>query len=239
MRLEVLRRCGDEPVGDPERLMLDRTLTAAHSPLPDERQAAARALVAACAAEDAARVAGAMLGLVADRRALRDLVRVLQAEVVGDRSRLGPVARAVLGALAADPLTAALRVELAVATLTGPGLADWLVDLAVVDALHADALGVAGQALLSSASRPDAAGLDDLGAALTPSPDPRLRRLALAALVARAGSGAGWDAGRLARLRAFRDDPSPLVAAAAQFTFPPDEGGDPNPGRHPRGVEVV
>ena len=64
----------------------------------------------------------------------------------------------------------------------------------------------------------------DLEAALAPSPDPRLRRLALATLVARAESATGWNAGRLARLRAFRNDPSPLVAASAQFTFPPDEG---------------
>jgi hypothetical protein len=238
VRLEVLRRCAEEPVGDPERLLLDRALSAARSPLPDERQAAARAVVAACAAEDAARVAGAVMGLAADRRALRDLIRVLQAEVIRDRSRLGPVSRAVLGALAADPLTAVLRVDLAVATLTGPGLADWLADLAATDALHAEALASAIQALLSAASRPDAIGLDQLDAALAVSPDPRLRRLALAALVARAGSGAGWDTGRLVRLRTFRDDPSPLVAAAAQFTFPPDERGDPGPDGHPGGIEV-
>lgn len=223
VRLEVLRRCAAEPVGDPGRLLLARALTACRSPLPDERQAAAQAVAAACAAEDAARVAEAVLGLAADRRALRDIVRVLQAEVPGDHSRLGPVSREVLGALAADPLTARLQVDLAVATLTGSGLADWLADLAAADALHADALGAAIQAILSAASRPDAIGLDHLGATLAPSPDARLRRLALAALVARSGVGAGWDSRRLARLRAFRDDPSPLVAAAAQFTFPPEE----------------
>ncbi len=228
VRLEVLRRCAEEPVGDPERLLLERALSAARSPLPDERQAAAQAVVAACGASDAARVADAVLGLAADRRALRDLVRVLQAEVIRDRSRLGPVSQAVLEALAADPRMAGLRVDLAVATLTGPELAAWLANLAATDALHADALGVAIQALFSAASRPDAIGLDHLGAALGSSPDPRLRRLALAALVARAGVGAGWDARRLARLQAFRDDPSPLVAAAAQFTFPPDETAPPD-----------
>jgi hypothetical protein len=46
----------------------------------------------------------------------------------------------------------------------------------------------------------------------------------------RSGSGAGWDTGRLTLLRAFRDDPSPLEAAAAQFTFPPDEGTPPDAG---------
>ena len=71
----------------------------------------------------------------------------------------------------------------------------------------------------SAASRPDATGLEDLGAALTRSHDPRLRRLAPAAFVARAGSRPGWDSRRLALLRAFHFDPSPLVTAAARFTF--------------------
>jgi hypothetical protein len=34
----------------------------------------------------------------------------------------------------------------------------------------------------------------------------------------------GWTEERLARLHAYRADRSPLVAAAAQFTFPPGEG---------------
>ena len=50
--------------------------------------------------------------------------------------------------------------------------------------------------------------------------------LALAALVAVAGDSLGWNDERLARLRAYRQDPSPLVAAAAQFTLPPEEEPD-------------
>jgi hypothetical protein len=50
--------------------------------------------------------------------------------------------------------------------------------------------------------------------------DERLRRIALAALEVQAADSRGWTSERLARLRAFREDPSPLVAAAAQFTLP-------------------
>jgi hypothetical protein len=42
------------------------------------------------------------------------------------------------------------------------------------------------------------------------------------ALVALARSPRSWDAERLARLQIYRADPAALVAAAAQFTFPPD-----------------
>src|SRR5215472_3608359 len=64
-----------------------------------------------------------------------------------------------------------------------------MIKLATFDTLPVDALAAAIQALPSAASRPDAVGLDDLGATLAPSPDPRLRRLALAAVVARTGTG--------------------------------------------------
>ena len=68
-----------------------------------------------------------------------------------------------------------------------------------------------------------ASGVDELERALSGSDDPRLRRLALAALVAQAKYPPGWTAARRARLEAYREDPAPLVAGAAQFTFPPDE----------------
>jgi hypothetical protein len=60
---------------------------------------------------------------------------------------------------------------------------------------------------------------------LAASDDERLRRLALAALVAQAQPPHGWDEVRLTRLRAYRTDRSALVAAAAQFTLPPAEEG--------------
>lgn len=223
VRLEILHRCAAEPVGDPERRLLARLLAAVRSVLPDERRAAAEAVVAACAANDAARVADAVRGLAADRRALRELARALREGVEFDRTRLGPVVRAVLEALDADAPTAGLRVELAADTLSGTELAGWLADLAGSGALHADAVTAAVLAFDSAAGRPDAGGLDAVEDALARHPDDRLRRLAVAALVARAGHGPGWDADRLARLHAYRDDPSPLVAAAAQFTFPAEE----------------
>ena len=56
---------------------------------------------------------------------------------------------------------------------------------------------------------------------LAKSEDEKLRRLALSALVQKSDR-LGWNQERITRLFAYRQDKSILVAAAAQFTFPPD-----------------
>jgi hypothetical protein len=86
-------------------------------------------------------------------------------------------------------------------------------------------------ALGSLAAGPSPKHVESLLDAFTAHADERLRRLALAALVALAEStqGAGWTPERLVRLRAFRQDPAPLVAAAAQFTLPVVELEGPRP----------
>src|SRR5262249_34972894 len=61
-------------------------------------------------------------------------------------------------------------------------------------------------------------------AALARDADERFRRIALAALVAQAHSPAGWTDELRTRLAACQADSSPLVAAAAAFTFPPPIG---------------
>jgi hypothetical protein len=52
------------------------------------------------------------------------------------------------------------------------------------------------------------------------SGDARLRRLAFAALKAWVARAGDWEDAPRERLRAYRADPAPLVAAAAQFTLP-------------------
>jgi hypothetical protein len=120
-------------------------------------------------------------------------------------------------------MTASLRVELAIGGLPWSDLAGFLEGLAACGELHADALSVAAAALRSWLPRPDRADLERLEARLAGSADERLRRLALAALVAQAELPGAWNETRLQRLRAYRADRSPLVAAAAQFTLPIDE----------------
>jgi hypothetical protein len=139
------------------------------------------------------------------------------------RVQLLPTVRAILQALAGDPHTAALRVVLAARALPWPEVAELMTRMAGAGELHAQALCSAGNAIEQATRRGDATGLGELEAALVTSEDPALRYLALSALIAQAALPPGWTDERLQRLKDYRADPAPLVAATAQFTFPPGE----------------
>ena len=128
----------------------------------------------------------------------------------------------MISALAGDPAAVSVRVELAVAGLPWREVASVLAESAASNLLHADALaaGLRQMAVLRSRA---AADWDSFEATLAASPHDGLRRLAVAALVAGAGTTEGWTQARRERLDAYRRDPAPLVSAAAQFTFPPDD----------------
>jgi hypothetical protein len=230
VRLAVLQRCATLPVTDAEQALMPPLLTALGSALPDESAAAARALFATYTGEGARRVGRALAGILPDRRALQTVVQTLQGELPWRRSLFLPAVEAVLETLAADPLTVSLRVPLAVNGLSWTASVRFLTDLAETDALHPEALMAAVHAMTDAGSRPDAADLASVETEFAASADPRLRRLALAALVAQANGPCGWDDARLARLRAYRADPAPLVAAAAQFTLPVEELPTNDPG---------
>ncbi len=166
----------------------------------------------------------AVAGLLANRRALRGIVQLLAAAVGNDRRRLEPVARAVLAVLARDALTVGIRIALAAATLSWRELAELFSGLADSE-FHADAVAAGTAALEAWLRRPDAADLEQLETALAGSRDERLRRLAVAALAAQSRLPGGWSTARLQRLRAYRADAAPLVAAAAQFILPTEEEG--------------
>jgi hypothetical protein len=224
LRVQVLSRFASLPLADPGLVLLPPLLARLHSPLPDEYQAAARALFALYAAQHAA-IAATVAQVRPERHVLRALLQALHAALVNNRSGLQSVVYAVLEALQPDPLTVRLQVRLAVAGLPWPELAPYLTALAATDALDAEVLMATVHALEGSgqriASQVDASALLALEQTLAASLDARLRRLALAALQAQATQPAGWTAALRARLDHYRADAVPLVAAAAQFVFPP------------------
>ncbi len=224
VRLDTLQRCATLPLPDPDHALMPALFQALDAPLPDERAAAAGAVFATYAGRDAHLVGAAVRHILSNRRALVTTVRALQATLPWNRSQMLPSVRAVLAALAEDPLTAALQVELAVSALLWNAVTALLQHLATTDLLHAEVVTATVVALQSHARRADATDLTAVEVALAREADPRLRRVALAALVAYSQPPRGWDAERVARLQHYRADPSPLVAAAAQFTFPPEEG---------------
>jgi hypothetical protein len=135
------------------------------------------------------------------------------------REFLLPAIRATIEALEPDPLTAGLRLRLA-AALPWDDLDSMLTRLAESGELHAESLQDAETSVQVADGRTDPIGLERLEQALGSRADERLRRVGLAALVALAARPTGWTDARLARLEAYRADPSAMVAMAAQFTFP-------------------
>lgn len=228
VRMAALGRCATQPLADRDEALLAPLLDALASPLPDECRAAAGAVFATYAGRRSARVGEAAAGLRANRLAVSVLVAQLQQWAAWRRDRSGPTVEAVLHALSPDPALAGLCAELAASALPAAALPAWFGQ--AVGTLHTGSLPRAVASLEAPRGlRPEE--VEAVEAALAPAGDERLRRLALAALRAQAGSlRLGWTTERLARLEAFRADPSPLVAEAAQFTFPPGETG---PARRP------
>jgi len=125
------------------------------------------------------------------------------------------------------PFTIGLRVELAISFLPWDEVATLLIETATTGILHADALQGACQQLslvsgrYSRSGRSDSKEMGWLEEALASHPDERLRQIALATLIIQVELPPGWTKERRERLQNYRADPSPLVAAAAQFTVVP------------------
>lgn len=220
VRVETLHH--QRPVTDPQRRLLGTLLGSLASPHEQETAAAARVIFASYSARDAGAIGEAFTRLLPDRRALRGAVLALQAAASGSRRRAAPIAEAVLGALAADPLTLPLQVSLATAALDWDVLGERLTRWAEGSELHAEALMSAVNALRAARHRPDVQEVEVLEQALADGPE-GARRLALEALILAAETAGGWTPERLGRLRAYRANSSLLVASTAQFVLPEQE----------------
>ena len=221
VRLDVLRRCVQLPVADSEVVLLPKLLRAINSPLPDESAVAANAVFTTYSGKYASVVGNVVKSIIANRGTLQQTVVSLIAQVNWNRRHLLPTARTVLDVLATDPLTASLRVSLAIAALPGEELVVVFEQLAAGGEMHAEVLFDAVQKI-GSLNRNSISDLTVIEVALAISNDDRLRRLALAALVVQS-QAYGWNEERKEKLHVFRHDPSPMVAAAAQFTFLHDD----------------
>jgi hypothetical protein len=225
LRVQVLGRCASLPLADPGQVLLPPLLAGLQSSLPDEYRAAARALFATYAVPNPAIIAETVALVRSERRVLQATLDALRAVLPSNRSSLQTMVQGLLVALRPDPLTVRLQVQLAVAGLSWSELAIYLTELATTGALDAESLLTASEAIARSGQRTSQQLTDDSLAAferaLASSSNTGLRRIALAALLAQATQSAGWTAALRTRLDQYRADTAPLVAAAAQFTFPP------------------
>ena len=225
-----------EALGNPSLPLLDTTgalreglFAALSSELPAEYRAAALAICQSAAARDADLAARAIAQLIPRRRALSEVLATLSYQITS-RRHFADVTRAILDELKRDPLTFNAAIGFAFAGLSESEWAEWIENALNNGTLHADALGTTIAVLsdeynLARANRA-IGGDESLLQRWQNVEAPELRRLALADLVGNAQSGDGWSDQRLQTLEAFRADEAPLVAAAAQWTFPGDEEGD-------------
>jgi HEAT repeat protein len=218
VRVATLERCVLYPISDHQHVLLASLLKAMNSRFPDEVAQAARAVFAIYTNHDPALIGDTLRALLSNRRSLRTVIYTFTSSLSYARSRFLPTTRAILSVLSEDRLTLGLQISLIFDGLPWEEVATELIKR--VDYLHADALEHAASMIHQSSRRPDAE-LDSLEATLAASDDERLRRLALSALVAGASRPTGWSKERIARLQTYQQDPSPLVAEAAQFTFEP------------------
>ncbi len=216
-RIQLLQRLAYVPLRDAERAIFEVCLLRMAGPHPDEAKIATTAAIERMGPGEAERVVHRLEQLVVRRRLLVAFLEVIRPRLTSHaRPQVMQIGAGLLSILRADTHLVPQAIELGPRLLGWKELAEMLVGLAERDLLHADAM-VAAEGAVRSTLHPEL-----LEAHLTGSPDPRLRRIALAALVIAASPGKGWSAARRERLEAFRRDPSPLVAGAAELVFPPD-----------------
>jgi hypothetical protein len=220
VRLDILNRCYQLPVNDPDCIILPKLIQSIDSPLPDECLAAATALFTTYSGKFAPVVGDAIRSSIGNRRALQTLIKVLIETLNWRRFQLLPTARSVLAAMESDPLTICLQTQLAMTALPLDEIAIFLQQLVISRQMNPEVLWNTIGIIPRLSQRDDAAELVQLEIVLSASNDDRLRRIALAILINQSQID-GWNDDRIARLATFRNDPSPLVAEKAQFTFPP------------------
>jgi hypothetical protein len=219
-RREALQHCARLTIADSEKVLLPTLLQMARGVPQREAAMALEAALAICEERDAPAIADLLRDLLARRRLLKRAVKALEPDDTRARQRLLPVARAALGALEADSLTITLRVRLAGWYLSADDLAAYFERVSVRQEWHDEALLVACATISDQEDRFSAQQWRAIERRLSTSVDARMRRLAIAALKAWAARVGDWEGAPLERLRAYRADPAPLVAAAAQFTLP-------------------
>lgn len=227
VRTLALSKCIRLPGADVDQAFLKQLLLTMDSNHTETCQAAIQTILGTCIASDAPTIAQGIQQLLPNRRALQEIVPALQRLLPVNRQQLLPVVHAIIAVLATDPLTLELQIEIAMATLPWMEIAKLLKEAAATQSLHADAVTqacrmagsmVRGQGPNNEENNAQALLEEELAA----SDDERLRRIAVALLINQPRQGQGWPADQFARLTKYRADPSPLVAAAAQFTIVPE-----------------
>jgi HEAT repeat protein len=221
VRVDVLNRLGSQAVHDADQILAEPLIERLSSPLQDEVNAAAAAF-SAYTRENAGLARQVVTQLLSNRRTLQTLISTFARTLWAGSNEVLTTGRSIIEALSTDPMTVKLRLDIGWTIFSIAEFADLIQTMADARELHAEALMYAAARLsnhrnlgTSEAAAVEQAWRNDL--------NPALRRMGLAILIGNAKPPFGWNAERRAILEQYRQDPYPLIASVAQFTFPPDE----------------
>lgn len=215
-RVGLLAQAGSTPVRDLSRAFFRAILAKIGADTSQERLKALHAVFVRMLDEEQPAVVKAMQALLNRPAAMLDLVPSLRAHC----GRWGrPAAKAIglnmLRVIGASPTNTHLSVGLAAELLETDALRLHIETLAERRLLGFDTL-VACVAAMGSCAKPAL-----IEHHWRQHPNPLLRRLGLAALVAAARPGEGWTAERLSALERYQLDDDPSVAGPARYVLTP------------------
>ncbi len=227
VRHVALDYCAQLMISDEAHVTIPRLLELARTAPRDEASKAFTALCGVCSAEDAALMSKALRDVLPDRYRLSDAVKALQFDwQTEDDPRMLALARATIAGLEDDPVTAEMRVAIAIAMLPAQELTAFFLQLAARGEFHAGVLLRSLDQIPKQAVRFSSAEFGAIEQALAASDDVHVRRLAFAFLLRRQTAQGLWTDELVERLHYYRADPAPDVASSAQFTFTPAEADE-------------
>jgi hypothetical protein len=234
VRLEAVKRLAASPV-PAAGTALAGDLAALLEPATEEVARHAATALALCVPLAETADLASLFAARGTTRTLQAIVAALVAQNPAHPKRVEPVSRQLVALLLDAGRQVMLALRLAVLVMPPEALAAVIERMAARGLLHPGALIEA----LSAARQRRGNDLGSIEPRLAAADDPTVRRIGLAALVVQAEK-LGWSGQARVRLDAYRRDPAPVVAEAAELVFPPDDAephrgsgaaGENNPGR--------
>ena len=225
VRLETLRHLISLPVTDTQKHLVQPLLNALNSKFPEQISTASQAFFATYSGSDNTLIEKAFQNLIPDRKALNLATRAFLSSQVYSLVKLqgqaNSGAQAILAALETDQYTLHLQTEIVFLRLPWQEITEFMISIAHRSQLNPDVYHTAREVLQVAAQRRSnpLLGMQTLERAWRKHPSETLRRLALEALILSC-THTTWNPETLEQLQKYRTDPSSMVSAAAQFTFP-------------------
>lgn len=216
-RRELLVKAPSLPLHDHERLLLSAIMARLDSRYYDEVESAIQAVMRRALPADVAAFAAQLDKTRPNRRALSVIVEQLSAAFDKKSQILSLLAKETLRVLAKEPQLTTLLLRAMCKLGQADSLGTLLADLADKDQLSRESIAAAEAAIQALPGDE----LEGLELRLASSQHAVLRLLAVRALQVAAVKGQGFTEARRKRLRAYQQDSSVEVAAAAQLVFPP------------------